>query len=108
MQRKLWEILVPKYWNDGWLIELSHHRKWDEKVRAITGGMTILGSAKGLWVNPAGKLFEDRMIPVRIICTHAELDAIIDITLEHYPDQEAVMAYLVSEEVIIRRRNLSN
>lgn len=105
MQRKLWEILVPKYQNDGKMIGLEHHRIWDDKVRAISGGLTILRTVKGQWFSPTtGKLYKDTMIPVRIICTRAELDAIISLTFEHYPDQEAIMAYLVSEEVIIATR----
>lgn len=61
--------------------------------------------AKGQWVDVEGdeRLYVERMIPVRIACSDEDLSKIIDMTIEYY-DQIAVMAYLVSDEVIIRRR----
>lgn len=56
---------------------------------------------KGKWISPNGVLFTDRMIPVRIACTAEQMRKIIRITLNHYSDQLAVMAYLVSEQVHI-------
>ena len=47
------------------------------------------------------KLFQERNIPVRIIATRSEMDAIIDMTMKYY-DQLAVLAYKVSDEVILR------
>lgn len=44
------------------------------------------------------------MIPVRIACSREEIDKIIDITIKHY-NQLAVMAYKVSDEVIIKYQN---
>jgi hypothetical protein len=56
----LWEILVPterrkkgakgetRYYTT------RYHRVWDSKVRAITGGLTILPPTKGQWVSPEG------------------------------------------------------
>ncbi|MBI4441238.1 hypothetical protein HY639_03660 [Candidatus Woesearchaeota archaeon] len=102
--KTLWEILVPRYSNKGEEYPLSHHHAWDEKVKAIAGGMTILKPAKGHWVNPHGKLFSEEMIPVRIYCTEQEIDLIIDMTLVHY-GQEAVMAYELSSHVKMRRKH---
>jgi len=127
----MWEILVPTekrvktsrpnpaHFNpmgDGptyesaltkWSIQNSYstryHRVWDAEVRRITGGLTILTPAKGQWVSPDGELFSERMIPVRIVAARAEIDRIIDFTLEYY-DQLAVLCAKVSEEVIIRHR----
>jgi hypothetical protein len=101
---ELWEILVPCQRNDGTPIRTRHHRVWDEQIRRITGGLTILRPAIGQWVSPDGELFHDRMIPVRIACTPNQLDEIIRRTLNHYPDQEAVMVYKISEDVRIVER----
>jgi hypothetical protein len=100
---ELWEILVPTVRNDGRPIRLRFHRVWDAKVRAISGGLTIMPVAKGQWVYD-GALFKERMIPVRIVATRKQIESIIDMTAVYY-DQIAVMAYKVSEEVIIKYRN---
>lgn len=101
---ELWEILVPTIRNDGKPIRTRFHRVWDAKVRAISGGLTIHTPAKGQWVHPeSGTLFAERMIPVRIMCTREQIDKIVDITLEYY-EQIAVMAYRISDEVILKHR----
>lgn len=97
----LWEILVPKVFPDGSKIEISYHNKWDEMVRGISSGLTIFRTAKGQWVSPDNKLFTEEMIPVRIACTFSQIEMFADITAKHYR-QEAVMYYLVSEDVFIR------
>jgi hypothetical protein len=99
----LWEILVPTVVGDC-PVKVRHHREWDRQVRRISGGLTILKPAIGQWMGPEGELFLERMIPVRIACTEAEIEKIIRITLNHY-HQQAVIAYLVSERVIIRYAN---
>jgi hypothetical protein len=70
----LWEILVPTMRNDGRPIRLRFHKVWDAK---------------------------ERMIPVRIIATRTEMDKIIDMSLKYY-EQLVILAYKVSEEVILR------
>ena len=97
----LWEILVPTVRNDGRPIRTRFHRVWDAKVRAITNGLTILPPAKGQWVSPAGDLFIERMIPVRIVATHDEIAKIIDMTIDYY-EQLAVLCYKLSDEVILK------
>jgi hypothetical protein len=99
---ELWEILVPTSRNDGRPFRTRYHRVWDAKVRAITGGLTIMPVAKGQWTSLDGALFRERMIPVRIAATRGQIEAIVDLTLGYY-DQLAVMAYRVADEVIIRR-----
>lgn len=101
---RLWEILVPCNKNDGTPYRTRHHRAWDVQVKRITGGMTIFQPTIGKWISPDGEEFVDRMIPVRVACTRAQIREIINRTLNHYPDQEAVMAYKISEEVIIEHR----
>lgn len=100
----LWEILVPTVrpnTGDKKFFTTRYHRVWDDKVREITGGLTILTPVKGQWVSPSGELFVERMIPVRIAATREQIDRIIDLTLAHY-NQLTVMCYKVSDEVIIR------
>lgn len=98
MNRTLWEILVPTIRNDGRPIRTRFHRVWDEKIREISGGLTILNVTKGQWMNPDNKLFIERMIPVRILATEEEMNKIINMTMSYY-DQEAILAYEVSRNV---------
>ena len=105
---KLWEVLVPCARNDGKPYRTRHHRAWDTQVKRISGGITILQPAKGKWYNDQGMLFVDRVIPVRIACTEDEIEEIIQRTLNHYPDQEAVFAYCISSDVRIRYREAVN
>jgi len=105
MKTELWEILVPASNNKDLKFTYEHHKEWDEFVKNLTGGVTVLKTAKGQWVSPDGELFIDRMIPCRIACTWEELSVIIDFTIEHY-SQEAVMAYKISDDVIIRHREV--
>lgn len=101
--KTLWEILVPTVRNDGRPFRLRYHRVWDQKVRQISGGLTIMPVARGQWVHK-DELFTERMIPVRIYATREEMDQIVDLTLKYY-DQIAVMAYRIAEEVILKHRS---
>lgn len=103
MASELWEILVPQAFNDGHHIPVSHHQVWDEWVRTVAGGLTILKPTKGIWTSPVGEIFREGMIPVRIVCTEAQIQTIIDFTNEHY-DQLAVMACRLSDYVLIKER----
>jgi len=96
--KSLWEILVPANSNEGLEYSIEHHRQWDEEVREISGGITILRAAKGQWLDPDRKLSLDKIIPVRVYCTEPQIDQIIQFTMAHY-DQKAVMAYMVSSYV---------
>lgn len=97
---KLWEILVPTMIGTN-PVRTKYHKEWDAKVRAISGGLTILLPAKGHWISPANELFVERMIPVRMFSTKEQMEKIADITAEHYK-QLAIMYYALSEEVIIK------
>lgn len=93
----MWEIYVPTAKNG----DLGHfttkfHQMWDEKVLKISGGLTILKPAIGQWVSPHGTLFKERMIPVRIMCTEAQIEAIADVTAAHY-NQIAVLYFKIGE-----------
>ncbi len=100
---KMWEILVPTTRADGRPYRTRYHRVWDEKVRAITGGLTVLPVVRGQWVSPNKQLFTERMIPVRIATSRENIEKIADMTMAYY-EQQAVMAYRVSDEVILRHR----
>jgi hypothetical protein len=104
MKEQLWEILVPAFDNSGKEFSLEHHKTWDSFVLSITGGVTIMKTAKGEWVSPVGKTYKDKMIPCRVICSEEQISTIIDFTIEHY-SQEAVLAYKISNNVILRYKN---
>jgi hypothetical protein len=105
MKNYMWEILVPTEIRQqpGKFYRTRYHRVWDGKVRAISGGLTIMSPAKGQWKAPSGELFIERMIPVRIVATRAQISEIIDMTMEYY-DQLAILCYKISDEVILKHR----
>lgn len=94
--------MVPTLYGDTEKpIRTKHHKKWDEYVRNITGGLTITGVSKGQWVDPStGSLWLERIIPVQIACTPKQIEKIIEFTLNHYR-QKAVMYCVLSNEVKI-------
>jgi len=57
--KDMWEILVPTIRQDGRPFHLRYHKKWDEMVRSISGGLTILTPVKGQWI------FEDKLFNER-------------------------------------------
>ncbi len=105
VRQKLWEILVPRYSNDGAEYTIHYHQNWDENVRNIAGGITIMKTAKGHWISPGKELFIEEMIPVRVYCTEKSIEKIIGYTLQHY-NQEAVLAYEISSNVKLVTRRL--
>lgn len=100
---KMWEILVPAS-SKMQEFTYDHHKIWDEFVVQLAGGLTILKTAKGEWTSPDNVRFKDRMIPVRIKCSKKQIKKIIDFTIKHY-NQEAVLAYKVSSDVLLINRN---
>lgn len=101
----VWEIMVPTVRTNGKPYRTRHHREWDKRVRRISGGLTIHPVSKGQWISEGtGEVYVERMIPVRIVATREQMDEIIDITLNHYSDQEAVLAAVVSTEYILKYR----
>lgn len=100
---KLWEILVPTMIDRGKglrPVKTRCHREWDERVRRITGGLTVLAPVKGQWVNFDNELFKERMIPVRIGCSSFDINKIVQMTMDFYC-QEAILYYKISDEVYI-------
>ena len=92
----MWEVYVPTMSNAHVPFRTKFHKYWDSKVRKVSGGLTVFKPAVGQWVSPAGTLFKERMIPVRIMCTAAQMDKIADITAAHY-DQIAILYFKVGE-----------
>lgn len=75
--------------------------RFDGFVLDMVGGLTVLKpSTTGKWIFEQ-RLYEDRVIPVRIACTRSQIEKILDFAKVHYR-QIAVMAYKLSDEVIIR------
>jgi hypothetical protein len=97
---KMFEILVPTLRNDGKPFRTRYHRVWDQKVREISGGLTIFQPVKGQWISKEGQLFTERMIPVRIICSDEQIMNIIRFTMKYY-DQLAILAYEISNNVLL-------
>lgn len=100
----MYEILVPCQYNTGKPVRTKHHKEWDKVVRKITGGLTIFKPVKGQWISSNSVLFEERMIPVRIACTRKQIEKIMEFSMSHYR-QLAMLAYLVSEEVIYMEKD---
>ena len=97
---KLWEVLVPERDNAGKLFRIKHHRKLDKRIRKLSGGLTILKSAKGQWVHETTKkVVAEKMIPVRFHSTKKEAKKIGCFTRKHY-NQEKVLVYEISNEVL--------
>ena len=94
-----------KAWERKNAYTTRYHKVWDAKIRGISGGMTVMTPAKGQWLEKSDEsyLFEERMIPVRIVCTRAQIEEIIDHTLVYY-DQLAVLCYKLSNEIIMKHR----
>lgn len=98
---KLYEILVPTIYGDTMKpIRTRHHKCWDERIKKLSGGLTILSPGRGVWVHE-GKDYVERVIPVRILCSGKTMDKIVDITLQHYR-QKAVMYFVISSECCIK------
>jgi hypothetical protein len=83
-------------------VRKRHHKQWDKFVRNISGGLTVCKPAKGQWIH-MGKLYEDRVIPVRIACTREQIMTICNFTMNHYR-QKSVMSYHLSDEVVMFER----
>lgn len=99
--KKLYEILVPTIYGDGTMkpIKTKHHKKWDEMVLKVAGGLTILSPSKGKWTYK-GEQYPERVIPVKIMCTEQQIRQIVQFTITHYR-QQAVMFYKLSDQVEI-------
>jgi len=100
--KKLYEILVPTKFGMPKVkkIPKKHHKKWDQVIQGISGGLTILAPSKGRWTFDS-KEFHEKILPVRILCEEADIEKIIEFTISHYR-QHAVMYYVISDQAHIK------
>ena len=104
MDKVMWEVYVPTLRKNGKPIHTRFHKVWDQKVMAITGGLSIHHPSIGYWVNPFRRIYRERMIPVRIVATREEIEKVLEITSAHYEDEEEILCYRISDEIIFRGR----
>lgn len=117
----LWEILVPTMIlvddNDDrvrsslvqsisgeklWPVSTKYHKVWDAKVLELSDsdGLTRPPASHGQWENPNGKLFKEKMLPVRFMAHEKDIRPIIEFTKKYY-NQEKVMCYMISDKVFV-------
>ncbi len=84
---------------EGTPYKTRYHRVWDDKVKAITNGLTIHSPVKGVWVSDENDTYRERMIPVRIMATREQIIRIGEMTKSYY-DQLAVLVYRVGDDCI--------
>lgn len=100
-EKLMWELLVPTRGNDGTPFTRRHHRHFDNYIKDISGGLTLVSPVRGDWVDPSSNVeYTERMIPVRALCTRHEIVEIAKEAARWY-DQIAVLATLVSVETVV-------
>lgn len=94
-EKKLWEMLIPENY-----LKTKQFTLWQELVHDISGGITILSTAKGTWISPKGDLLKDAMVPIRFIATEVEAQTIAELSLVYF-EQQAIMYYKISDQPVI-------
>jgi hypothetical protein len=96
----MWEVLVPCTFEDNKKpVSYKHHKKFDEYVLKLAGGITIFKPVSGQWFCD-GVTYSDRVIPVRIACNKEKILKIANFAKNHYR-QIAIFVYKISDEVIL-------
>lgn len=103
---QLWEIFVPTVRSNGKPYKLRFHKVWDQKVKDLVGGLSVLPKIKGYWLSPKQELFVEEMIPIRIMCSEEQIENIVIMSLDYY-EQEGIMYYLVTNDVRIKYSKVS-
>lgn len=101
----LHEMLLPTADNDG---QEYPHRVLSDflgGVARIAGGYTLMHNADGFWRDPVnGRAFSDIVTPLRVgVENERQWSDIVRLAVQTWPDQEAVMHYIVSTEVTLTR-----
>ena len=103
---KLWEVLVPTVMDhdehggpNTRPIKTRYHRVFDAKVREIAGGLSIYKPLIGEWKHDE-TLYRERMIPVRIRCSEAQIREIGRYACDYYK-QLAILVYEVSDNTFL-------
>ena len=65
---KLYEVLIPRADNEKNIFSRAHNLLWQEEVRKSAGGLSLCPAIEGQWEN-GGKVYREKMIPVRIACS---------------------------------------
>lgn len=98
---ELWNIFVPVSANSGKRFSTRFHQEWDNKIIAHTGGLTFFPVVNGVYCRNEGGLQREDLIQVQVACEKRIIPTLIKLTKEHYR-QQSVMAYRVSDRVIIQ------
>ncbi len=98
---RVWKIYVPTRFNTGGIIPIEHHNTWDKAMSEQVGGLTLLGTVKGMWTNEYSDMFKERMIVVMLLVSNErDIPNVIKFTKEHYR-QEAILIIDTHEDAYI-------
>jgi hypothetical protein len=97
----MWEIFIPRADNSGKPFATNKHAAWDAQVRTLAGGLTKMPVVRGQWVGDDGRVYAERMQPVRVVASSRVIRKIADITAKHY-NQFAVLYAEISGNVKIQ------
>ena len=97
MKTILFELLIPLTDNSGHKFTDSHNAKFFQFVRNLAGGLTALSPANGQWVD-SGKVYKERVRPIRIACNPATIRKIAEYAKQFYK-QFSIMYYQLSNKV---------
>lgn len=105
----LWEILVPIASNEGVPFSEDHHEAFRRILRHLPGnnGTTTRPAGEGDWQDKdTGKVYQERMIPIRFRACRADAERIAEHARKFY-EQIVVMAYRIAlgHEIILASRN---
>ena len=108
---EVWEILVPTSMivqtPNGLVskhVNLRHHKVFDNYVKKVTGGLTIMKPSKGIWISEETNTeYQERMIPVRIACSEDQIKQIAIFCLAHYNQEAMFMMQVSSKSFIISK-----
>ncbi len=94
---KLYEVLIPKRDNDNKPFSKRHHEAFTQQVRQAAGGLSVCPDVNGEWMDN-GRVYKERMTPVRIATSARKIRKLAELAKEHYR-QLSVMYYPVSQSV---------
>jgi hypothetical protein len=87
---KLFAIYLPVYNANGGMFETDHHRKWDEAICKLAGGVTVRkATLRGRWFGKDRVTIAEDIIEAEIGCSEKVLEKIVAFTKKHYR-QEAI------------------
>ena len=93
----LYEILIPRADNQKNIFSRAHNLLWENEARKIAGGLSVCPPIEGQWEND-GKVYREKMIPVRIACSARKIAKLVNFAKLHFR-QLSIMYYPVSRDV---------